>query len=228
MSVQDAATVQAISAAIIVILTLVLAVIAVGALKAANRQSKSSADTITEMREDRHLQAVPMLSIKPGTAARRGQPDPIDEWRGMGQVGGFPLVLFALKNDSETPALNVRIALGESSDLGRPTDLHLAAPPGLAWLGPGVEIKLPIDLGRFAETDTRRFRTDWVHMAVTYDGLLGARITQDWYWEPDEWMGFIEPVAGHGEKLVLYSMTGTSGAKPGAQDVSWTRGPGAR
>jgi hypothetical protein len=65
MSVQDAATVQAISAGIIVILTLVLAAIAVGALRAANAQSKSSADAIMEMREDRHLEEVPMLSIRP-------------------------------------------------------------------------------------------------------------------------------------------------------------------
>ena len=225
MNVSDgAAVVQAICAGIIVVLTVVLARIASSALSSAKDQSKSAADAIAEVRRDRHLGAVPMLSIKPGTAAREGQPAPVDEWRSLGQVSGFPVVLFSLKNDSGTPALNVHVALGEASDLGRPTDLRLAAPPGLPWLGPGVEVKLPIDLGRFPSTDTRRFRTNWVHISVTYDGPLGAHLPQDWYWEPDGWMGFTEPMVGHGEKLILNSITGTSGAEPGVQDIVWKRG----
>ncbi len=59
---------------------------------------------------------------------------------------------------------------------------------------------------------------------MTYDGPLGAHIAQDWYWEPDGWTGFTEPMVGHGEKLILNSMTGTSGAEPGVQDIVWKRG----
>jgi len=224
MNVSDgAAVVQAICAGVIVVLTVVLAKIASGALSAAKDQSKSAADAIGEVRRDRHLGAVPMLSIKPGTAAREGQPAPLNEMQGLGFAVAFPVVLFALRNDSAAPALNVHVALGEASDLGRPTDLRVAAPPALAWLGPGVEVRVPIDLGRFPSTDLRRFHTDWVHISVTYDGLLGARITQDWYWEPDGWMGFIEPLPGHGEKLILHSVMGTSGTEPGVQDVVWSR-----
>jgi hypothetical protein len=80
MNVSDwAAVVQAVCAGIIVVLTVVLARIASGALSAAKDQSKSAADAIGEVRRDRHLAAVPMLSIKPGTAVRQGQLEPLNE-----------------------------------------------------------------------------------------------------------------------------------------------------
>ena len=66
--------------------------------------------------------------------------------------------------------------------------------------------------------------TDWVHICLTYEGLLGAHITQDWSWEPHEWEGIREPVPGHGEKLILYSVKGTSGSQAGLDDISWNRG----
>jgi hypothetical protein len=39
---------------------------------------------------------------------------------------------------------------------------------------------------------------------VEFEGLLSAKVTEEWYWEPYEWEGMNEPVPGHGEKLVLY------------------------
>jgi len=60
------------------------------------------------------------------------------------------------------------------------------------------------------------------HRTGRVEGLLSAKVTEEWYWEPYEWEGMNEPVPGHGEKLVLYRV-GTSGADH--QDISWRREP---
>jgi len=55
---------------------------------------------------------------------------------------------------------------------------------------------------------------------VAFEGLLSAKVTEESYWEPYEWKGKNEPVPGHGEKLVLYRVNGTSGADATTQDIS--------
>jgi hypothetical protein len=62
---------------------------------------------------------------------------------------------------------------------------------------------------------------------VELEGLLSAKVTEKWYWEPYEWEGMNEPVRGHGEKLVMYRV-GTSGANATTQDISWQREPWTR
>jgi hypothetical protein len=33
---------------------------------------------------------------------------------------------------------------------------------------------------------------------VAFEGLLSAKVTEEWYWQPYEWEGMNEPVPGHG------------------------------
>jgi hypothetical protein len=65
--------------------------------------------------------------------------------------------------------------------------------------------------------------SQWVVIVVEYQGLFGASVKQEWYWEPFEWEGAREPVVGHGAKLLLYSVTGMSGAEASVTDIVWQR-----
>jgi hypothetical protein len=91
-------------------------------------------------------------------------------------------------------------------------------------IGAGATKVLEVDLDRLTKADPpRRFRADWVLIAIEAEGLLGARLREEWYWEPFEWQGLNEPVAGHGVKLILYRLSGSSGANAGETDILWER-----
>jgi len=121
-----------------------------------------------------------MLSIKPGRVGGPGDQN-YQDTAGLGYVTGFPHVIFVVKNEGATAALNVHIWLGEALGVGHPQDLRVATPPGLAMVGPHSEVRLPIDFSRFRRaTEDRMLETYWVHICVTYEGLLGAQVTQHW------------------------------------------------
>ena len=199
-----AAVVQAVAAVVIVFLTVQLAGAAKNALSASDRQ-------IAETRRDRHLGAVPMLGI---------MLNPLD----TAQVNRVLSVVY-ITNASDNPALNVRASFGEAWDFGRPTELRVATPAGLPVVAPHAQENMPVELSRFPRADPPRvFHTNWVVIHVEYEGLLGAKVRQEWYWEPFEWEGMNEPVPGHGEKLILWSVKGSSGADPTVEDIDWRRG----
>lgn len=231
MSTSDAATIQALSALAVAVLTLVLVVVAAKALGASNRQAaesakqaeasakqadaskaqaEASATVIAEMRRDRHLAALPMLALTL---------NPLD----TSQVNRVLSVVY-FTNTSNSPALNVRVQFREAWDKGKPQEINIATPPPIPVIGPGEKQNLPVDLSRFPRAEPpRTIHTDWVAILVEFEGLLGANLTEEWYWEPYEWEGMNEPVAGHGEKLVLYRVSGTSGADGQRADVQWPR-----
>ena len=226
MTAADSATVQAASAAFIVLLTLVLAVIAAKALGAsnnqaksaeaaigaANRQAEASAQTVREMQKDRHLRAVPMLAITL---------NPLD----TSQVNRI-LTVVCITNASDYPALNVRVTMSEAKDRYDPEELKLATPSPLPVIAPHEKVNLPTDMSRFTRAESpRTLRTDWVCIRVDFEGLLGAKVHLEWYWEPYEWEGGNEPVPGRGEKLLLSKVTGTSGADSTVADIDWQRAP---
>lgn len=225
MSPTDAATVQAVSAAIVAVLTLVLAFVAAGALLAANRQAdasrkqaeasakqaETSAVVVDEMRRERHLSALPLLSITLS---------PLDT-----TLVNRVLSVMYLHNASTTPAMNVRIHFREAWDRYKPQEHRVVVPPAIPVIGPGERLNVPVDLSRFPRAEPpRTIHTNWVAIFVEFDGLLGAKLTEEWYWEPFEWEGMNEPVAGHGEKLTLYRVTGMSGAVRDTEDIAWQRG----
>lgn len=240
MKPEDAAAVQALSAVAIVALTAVLALVAGLALRAANRQADesrkmaeaavkqaeasagqadasraqvdASARTIAEMTRDRHLAALPTLAITL---------NPLDTT----QVNRILSVVY-LTNTSRSPALNVRVRFHEAWDRYKPQEHAVATPPPIPVVGPGERINMPVDVSHFPRADPPRIvHTDWVAIYVEFEGLLGAKLTEEWYWEPFEWEGMNEPVPGHGEKLVLYKVSGTSGAEPDTADILWQRAP---
>jgi type II secretory pathway pseudopilin PulG len=223
MTIEQAATVQAIAAVAIVGLTLALAATAWIALKtsakqaeaseqstlAANRQAEAATQSLTETRRDRHFGNLPMLKVTF---------DRIDT-----SVANQVSVVMHLQNRSIAPALNIHVWLTDCTDLYHPNEVRISTPTPVAMIGRDGEFTVPVDLTRFPSgSPSRVLRTDWVYVHVAFEGLLGARLTQEWYWEPHEWEGLQEPVLGHGEKLVLHRVTGTSGAEP--DDVNWERG----
>lgn len=129
-----------------------------------------------------------------------------------------------ITNASDYPALNVRVTLSEAVDRYQPQELKLATPSPLPVIAPHERVDLPVDMSRFTPGQPpQTIRTNWVCARIAYEGLLGAKVYQEWYWEPYEWEGVSEPVPGHGEKLVLYQVTGSSGAEPDAADIEWKR-----
>lgn len=210
--ITGAAIVQAMAAVVIVCLTWRLARTATGALSAANSQAAAASATITEMQRDRHIGAVPMLAITL---------NPLDTT----QVNRILSVVY-ITNASDQPALNIRVTMSEALDQYQAQDLRLATPSPLPIIGPHEKANLPVDMSRFTRAEPpRTVRTDWVCIRIDYEGLLGAKVYQEWYWEPYEWEGVYEPVPGHGEKLLLSRVRGTSGADPNVQDLSWHREP---
>jgi hypothetical protein len=204
--------IQAGSAVAIVILTVVLAIIALRALDTANKQSESAAKAIGEVIQDRHLGAVPMLGIKPGKVEW-----PSDEY-------GNPSMVLLITNDTDAPALNVCVKIGEVRDLAAEPDSWAAVPPPVPWIGGHGETKLPIPLNLFTPVyKEKKLRTSWAMIRVTYEGALRAKVTQTLYWSPNDWEGFEEPQPGKGELLRLWSIKGTSGAQP--DDISWDWSP---
>jgi hypothetical protein len=204
--------IQAASAAVIVVLTAVLAFIAWRALDTANKQSKSAAKALGEVIQDRHMNAVPMLGIKPSKV----------EW--PDGATGNPRVVLLIKNDTDTPALNVCVKVGEVRDLGAEPDSWAAWPPPVPWIGGRGETKLPVPLNLFTPVGTTmKLRTSWAMISATYEGALRAKVTQTLYWSPNDWEGFEEPTPGKGELLRLWSIKGTSGAQP--DDISWDWSP---
>lgn len=231
MSASDAATVQAVSAVVIAVLTLALVVVAARALGASNKQAEASnrqaeasgrqaeasskqaetsAMTVREMTRERHLAALPMLALTL---------NPLD----TSQVNRVLSVVY-LTNTSQSPAMNVRVHFREAWDRYKPQEVRVSAPSPLPVIGPGEKVNLPVDLSRFPRAEPpRTFHTDWVAIFVEFEGLLGAKVTEEWYWEPFEWDGMNEPVPGHGEKLVLFKVSGTSGADAEKEDILWQR-----
>ncbi len=203
---------QAASAAVIVVLTAVLAFIAWRALDTANKQGESAAKAIAEVIQDRHMNAVPMLGITPGKV----------EW--PGEEYGNPSVVVLVTNDTDVPALNVCVKVGEVRGLAAEPDSWAAVPPPVPWIGGHGQMKLPVPLNLFTPVHKeKKLRTSWAMIRVTYEGTLRAKVTQTLYWSPNDWEGFEEPTPGKGELLRLWSIKGTSGAQP--NDISWDWSP---
>jgi hypothetical protein len=215
VSIQDAATIQALAAVVIVLLTVGLVYTAFNALIAAKKQAnaaeaaiQASIDQGAEMRKDRHFANVPVLKV---------QLEKVDT-----SVVNQVSVVMHLLNKNDAPALNVHVWLTDCINLYQPNAYRLSTATGVPLVVRENEYTIPVDLSRFTlASPPRVLRTDWVYINVQYEGLLGAKVTQEWYWEPHEWEGLAEPVTGHGEKLVLHRVTGTSGAE--ADDIRWER-----
>jgi hypothetical protein len=157
------------------------------------------------------LAALPLLSITL---------NPLD----TSQVNRILSVVY-VHNASATPAMNVRIHFREAWDRFKPQEHRIVVPPTVPVVGPNERINLPVYHSRFPRAEPpRTIHTNWVAIFVEFEGLLGARLTEEWYWEPFEWEGVNEPVPGHGEKLTLYRVTGTSGANRDSEDIAWQRG----
>jgi len=155
--------IQAGSAFFIVLLTVVLAIIAWRAMKAANTQSENAAKAIGEVIQDRHLNAVPMLGVKPGKV----------EWP-EGEYGN-PSMVVLITNDTEVPALNVCVKIGEVRDLAAEPDSWAAVPPPVPWIGGHGETKVPVPLNLFTPVGKeKKLRTSWAMIRVTYEGALRA------------------------------------------------------
>jgi hypothetical protein len=207
-----AAIVQAVAAVVIVVLTLRLAATAKSALATADKQAEASAAVIGEMTRDRLLAAVPVLNLTMNAL------EPANPNADQAET------TLILTNTSTTPALNIRTSLSEAWEIGKGQEARLSIGTPVAMVGPGEQVEVPVNLGRFPPGQGPRFlHTDWVLINVEYQGLLGASIHQEWYWEPFEWAGAAEPAPGHGAKLVLYRMSGRSGVS-GQNDIGWMRG----
>ncbi len=217
MTIEQAATVQAIAAVVIVLLTGGLVYTAFNALSASQKQAnaaekaiEASTDQAAEMRRDRHFAGLPVLKV---------QLEKVD----TSTVNQVSVVLHLL-NKNDAAALNVHVWLTDCIDLYQPNSYRLSTPTPVPLIVRENEYTVPVDLSRFTlATPPRVLRTDWVYINVQYEGLLGARVMQEWYWEPLDWQGLDEPVPGHGEKLILHRVTGTSGAEP--DDIMWERAP---
>lgn len=205
-----AAAVQAVSAVIIVVLTRRLSQTAKNALSASDRQAGAAAELIQEMRVDRHLTALPVLNIY------------LDA---ISLDGDRPETTLYITNTSQHPAMNVRVGLAEAWDVGQAQEARIVTPTAVAIIGPGEVVEVPVDLSRFPRGQGARvLHTNWVLIDIHYQGLLGARLEQEWYWEPFEWGGRSEPAPGHGQKLLLYRLSGRSGAPAEQNDIGWMRG----
>lgn len=217
MSVEQAAAIQAIAAVVIAVLTFALVWTAWNALKASTKQAEAAEKAIdatqnqaAEMRRDRHFTGLPLLKVRL---------DKVDT-----SVLNMVTVVLRLLNKGDAPALNVHVWLTDCIDRFQPNQYRLATPTPVPMIVRDNEMTVPVDLSRFAlATPPRVLRTDWVYLNVQFEGLLGAKVIQEWYWEPVDWEGLDEPVAGHGEKLILHRISGTSGAEP--DDIRWERAP---
>jgi hypothetical protein len=204
--------IQAMASVASFVIAAVIAVVAVLALKVAHDQSQSAAKAIGEVIQDRHMSAVPMLGVKPGKV----------EWP-EGEFGN-PSMVVLVTNDTDAPALNVCVKVGEVRDLAAEPDSWAAVPPPVPWIGGHGEAKLPIPLNLFTPVGReKKLRTSWAMICVTYEGALRAKVTETLYWSPNDWEGFEEPTPGKGELLRLWSIKGTSGAQP--DDISWDWSP---
>jgi hypothetical protein len=200
---------QAMASVASFVVAAVVAVVALLALKVAHDQSEIAAKAIGEVIRDRHMNAVPMLGIKPGRL----------EW-----TGGNPSTVLLITNDTDVPTVNVCVKIGEVRDLAAEPDSWAAVPPPVPWIDPHGQTKLPVPLNLFAAVYREmKLRTSWAMIRVTYEGPLHAKVTQTLYWSPNDWEGFEEPTPGKGELLRLWSIKGTSGAQP--DDIAWDWSP---
>ena len=206
--------VQAFASVTSVIVAMVLALTAWIATRISRDQVSAARDVVDEMQRDRAWSAMPMLSLWPDVVSR--------------DAAGRVTVPIRITNVGSAPALQVEVVLREAADLGRkPKGDDATILPTSPLLGAGQVVQPIAGLHRFAPgAGTRMLRTDWVLIEATYAGPLGSRLTQQWYWEPNDWAGSEEPVAGHGDKLILWSLEGRS--RTGSEDVRFHRRSSSR